>query len=155
MDSLSTGCNRLLTFFMGVIYSIWQLPSFFRMHNHLVMPNIPTIRMQIFRWVHDLLGHFGIDKLYATLQDSFFWPRMFTSLARYYIPGCPDCQWFKATWRKLSGPLHPLPIPDHWGTSIAMDFVSPLPEDNGFNCILTIADWLGAKIPTHPHKDWC
>ena len=39
MDSLSTGCNRLLIFFLGVIYSIWQLPSFFRLWAPLAKPS--------------------------------------------------------------------------------------------------------------------
>jgi hypothetical protein len=29
VDSLSTGCNRLLIFFLETIYSIWQLPPFY------------------------------------------------------------------------------------------------------------------------------
>jgi hypothetical protein len=41
------------------------------------------------------------------------------------------------------GPLHPLPIPDTWEDSIAMDFIGPLPEDDGFNVILTITNCLG------------
>lgn len=82
----------------------------------------------------------GVDKSYGALRDSFFWPGMLISLALYYVPGCPDCQRFKAARRKPSGPLHPLPVPDHRAASIAMDFVGPLPEDDGFNSILTITD---------------
>jgi hypothetical protein len=40
-------------------------------------------------------------------------------------------------------PLHLLPIPDTRRDSIAMDFIGPLPEDDGFNMILTITDCLG------------
>lgn len=47
---------------------------------------------------------------------------------------------------KPAGPLHPLPIPDQWGDLVAMDFIGPLPEDNGFNCILTMTDRLNADI---------
>jgi hypothetical protein len=120
--------------------------GFWWMNDCLVIPNVATIRMQIFRWAHDLLGHFGTNKSYGALRDSFFWPGMLTSLTRYYVPGCSDCQCFKAARHKPSGPLHPLPVPDRRGSSIAMDLVSPLPEDNKFNCILTITDRLGAEI---------
>lgn len=126
--------------------------GFWWMNDRLVIPNVPAIRTQIFRWAHDLLGHFGIDKSYAALRDSFFWPGMFRSLARYYVPGCSDCQRFKAARQKPSGPLHPLPVPDHRGASIAMDFVGPLPEDQGFNCILTITDRLGSEILLIPTR---
>jgi hypothetical protein len=36
-----------------------------------------------------------------------------------------------------------LPVPDGWGDSIAIDFVEPLPEDEGYNEIITITDRLG------------
>ena len=52
---------------------------------------------------------------------------------------------------KAPGPLHPLPIPDERGDSVALDFVGPLPEDHGYNCIFTMTDHLGSDyclIPT-------
>ena len=51
---------------------------------------------------------------------------------------------------KPRGPLHPLPVPDDHGTSVGMDFVQPLPGDEGFSCILTITDWLGSSIQIIP-----
>ena len=39
MDSSSTGCSRLLIFLLEVIYSIWQLPSFFRLWAPLAKPS--------------------------------------------------------------------------------------------------------------------
>ena len=39
MDSSSTGCNRLPFFFLEVIYSIWQLPSFLRLWAPLAKPS--------------------------------------------------------------------------------------------------------------------
>jgi hypothetical protein len=52
----------------------------------------------------------------------------------------------------VPGPLHPLPVPDGRGTSVAMDFVGPLKLDNGFDCILTITDRLGADIRIIPTR---
>jgi hypothetical protein len=52
----------------------------------------------------------------------------------------------------VPGPLHPLPVPDGRGTSVAMDFVGPLKPDNGFDCILTITDRLGADICIIPTR---
>lgn len=45
---------------------------------------------------------------------------------------------------KALGPLHPLPIPDDHGDSVALDFIGPLPEDDSYNCILTMTDCLGS-----------
>lgn len=47
---------------------------------------------------------------------------------------------------KPAGPLHPLPIPDEQGNSIAMDFIGPLPEDEGYNCLLMITDHLSSDV---------
>lgn len=69
-----------------------------------------------------------------------------------YIPACPECQRYKSSTTKPMGPLHPLPIPDGRGESVAMDFVGPLPEDEGYNCILTITDRLHSDIRIVPTR---
>jgi hypothetical protein len=77
---------------------------------------------------------------------------MCTDLESSYIPACIDCQQDKSRTTKPTGPLHPLPIPDQRGDSIAIDFVGSCPLDDGFDCIVTITDRLGADIqiaPTH------
>jgi hypothetical protein len=43
-----------------------------------------------------------------------------------------------------------LPIPDSRGDSVAIDFVGPLLEDEGFNCIVTMTDHLGSNIRIAP-----
>ena len=47
---------------------------------------------------------------------------------------------------KVKGPLHPLRIPETSGDSVCLDFVGPLPEDKGYDCILTVMDWLGLDV---------
>lgn len=69
-----------------------------------------------------------------------------------YIPACVECQWNKGRTSKPAGPLHPLPIPDQRGDSVAIDFVGPCPKDNGFNAIVTITDRLGANIHIAPTR---
>ena len=67
-------------------------------------------------------------------------------LKHSYIPWCTECLWNKSATKKPAGPLHPLPIPDGCGDSVAMDFIRPLPVDNGFDCILTMTDRLGSDV---------
>ena len=72
-------------------------------------------------------------------------------MEKSYVPSCSDCQCNKSCTIKPPGPLHPLPIPDECGDSVALDFVGPLPEDDGYNCILTMTNRLGSDyhlIPT-------
>ena len=43
-------------------------------------------------------------------------------------------------------PLHPLPIPEQHGYSIAIDFIGPLPVDAGFNPIITFMNHLNLDL---------
>jgi hypothetical protein len=73
-------------------------------------------------------------------------------LEKAYIPSCSECLRNKSTTSKPSGPLHPLPIPNERGDSVAIDFIGPLPMDDHFDCILSMMDRLGSDIqiiPTH------
>jgi hypothetical protein len=49
-----------------------------------------------------------------------------------------------------AGPLHPLPIPDKCFELVAIDFIGPLTPDEGFDCIVTMTDRLGADIQMVP-----
>ena len=66
------------------------------------------------------------------------------------MPSCMDCQRNKSSTSKPPGPLHPLPVPDERCDSVALDFIGPLPEDDGFDCVLTITDRLNSDIRIIP-----
>ena len=114
--------------------------------DRLVVPHVGTLHEDLFWLTHDSLGHFGFDKLYATLRHTYYWPNMRWDLQEAYIPACVDCQCNKSPTTKHAGPLHPLPIPDTRSNSIVIDFIGPLPVDDGFDCIVTITDRLSANI---------
>lgn len=118
--------------------------------DRLVIPRVPDIREALFRLAHDALGHFGIDKSYASLRDTYYWPKMRRDLERYYIPSCDDCQRNKSATHKPTGPLHPLPVPDARGDSVAIDFVGPLPEDQGYDFLVTMTDRLNSDLRIVP-----
>ena len=85
----------------------------------------------------------GSSESYASLRNTYYWPNMRRDLEEAYIP---NCQRNKNKTTKPTGPLHPLPIPDGHGDSIAIDFVGPLPIDDGFDTIVTITNRLGSDI---------
>ena len=128
-----------------LINDLWYI------RDHLVIPRTGDVHKNLFHLAHDTLGHFGTDKSYANLRDAYYWPNMRMDLEKSYIPSCSNCQCNKSCTTKPPGPLHPLPIPDERGDSVALDFVGPLPEDDSYNCILTMTDHLGSDyrlIPT-------
>jgi hypothetical protein len=73
---------------------------------------------------------------------------MHRDLEHVYVPMCIECKWNKDNTKKPCGPLYPLPIPDSRGESVGIDFIGPLPEDEGYNSIVTFTDRLG-------HADVC
>jgi hypothetical protein len=121
------------------------------LEGRLVVPSTSGLREQIFRLAHDSLGHFGFYKTYKAIHDSYYWPGMRKDLEEGYVPTCTACQQHKSKTTRPIGPLHPLPVPDERCESVAMDFVGPLPVDQGYNCLLTVTDRLNSKyrlIPT-------
>ncbi|EDR02067.1 reverse transcriptase-RNase H-integrase [Laccaria bicolor S238N-H82] len=114
--------------------------------NRLIIPRTGSLRETLFMLAHDTLGHFGFHKTYGSLRDAYYWPNMRRDLEEGYIKSCPECQRNKSSTTKPLGPLHPLPIPDQRGDSVAIDFIGPLPEDEGKNCIITFTDRLGSDI---------
>lgn len=110
------------------------------MGERLIIPRVANLREMLYQLAHDNLGHFDFDKSYKSLRDAYYWPNMRRDLEEAYIPACPDCQRNKSRTTRHAGPLHPLLIPDQRGDSIAIDFIGPLPPDEGFNCIVTFTD---------------
>jgi hypothetical protein len=114
--------------------------------RRLLIPNIPRIRELFYNLAHDALGHFGFDKSYEALWGSYYWPNMRRDLEKAYIPSCSPCQRNKSRTTKPTGPLHPLPVPDARFEAVALDFVGPLPEEDGKDTILTMTNLLGAEV---------
>jgi hypothetical protein len=48
--------------------------------NCLVIPRVGTLQEDLFHLAHDSLGHFGFEKSYASLQNSYYWPNMQSNL---------------------------------------------------------------------------
>jgi hypothetical protein len=120
--------------------------------ERLIIPRVPQLRESIFCLAHDTLGHFGFDKSYETLRDAYFWPHMRTELESMYIPSCDSCQRNKPRTVKTPGPLHLLPVPPGCGDSMAIDFIGPLPEDEGFNYLMTMTCRLHSDVRLVPCK---
>jgi Integrase zinc binding domain len=112
----------------------------------LVIPQDLAVRELLYNLAHDTLGHFGFDKSYEALRGSYYWPNMRRDLEKAYIPSCSKCQRNKNCTSKPTGPLHPLLVPDDWFDTVALDFIGPLPEEDGKDTILTMTDPLGADI---------
>jgi hypothetical protein len=68
-----------------------------------------------------LAGHFGHDKTFAKLSESYFWPGMWLEVKKF-VDRCKICQHSKGS-RQNAGFYQPLPIPERSWDEISMDFI--------------------------------
>ena len=58
-----------------------------------------SLQIPAVRWMHSLLMHPGIEKLYSTMARNFWFPRMKTSITQF-TNQCEICQRYKSINRK-------------------------------------------------------
>jgi hypothetical protein len=75
------------------------------------------------------------------MKQNFFWAKMDEEV-RDYVRSCDVCQRDKVSRHKRYRLLQPLEIPYRPWTSISMDFITTLPESDGYTQIWVIVDQL-------------
>ena len=90
---------------------------------------------------HDGQNNFGVSKTQDNLSRDFLWPGIMSDVEAY-VRSCSSCAQNKSSTQAPAGFLHPLPIPSNRFLEIALDFISPLPKSNGYNCIFIMTDHL-------------
>src|SRR6266550_2361128 len=111
--------------------------------NRYVLPNDKVLRLKVLEANHDsrVAGHFGQFKTLDRLRQNFFWSGMDED-TKDYVRSCDVCQRDKTSRRKKYGLLQPLDIPHQPWRSISMDFITGLPESNGYTQIWVVVDRL-------------
>ena len=118
--------------------------------NRLVIPCATDLCEGIFRLAHNSLGHFSGEKSYYAICDAFYWPYMCKKLEQLYVLSYDDCQRNKSPNCKPPSPLYLLPVSDGHCDSVTIDFIDPLPEDDRYNCIVTMTDCLNSDFRCVP-----
>jgi len=44
--------------------------------NHLIIPQTKDLCETLFTLAHNVLGHYGFDKMYGSLRNAYYWPNM-------------------------------------------------------------------------------
>ncbi len=117
--------------------------------EHVIPPECPQDKLfvpKIFRkrtidQVHTALssGHPGISATIQLLQNRFWWPTLRKDTITQ-VHQCQVCQTQKPSRQLPAGLLQPLPIPHRPWSHIAIDFITDLPNSNGYTTILTVID---------------
>ncbi|KAG1957182.1 retrotransposable element [Pimephales promelas] len=100
-----------------------------------------TFRSRLIDQVHSnpSSGHPGITATIHLLRNRFWWPTL-TADTTNHIQNCTDCQTSKSPRKLPAGMLCPLPTPQQPWSHIAIDFITDLPNSQGFTTICTIVD---------------
>ncbi len=84
-------------------------------------------------------GHPGSQRTLSLLQALYWWPSMACDVSQY-VCGCSVCAISKTPHHLPAGKLVPLPIPRHPCSHVRVDFVTGLPNSEGFTYILIAGD---------------
>jgi hypothetical protein len=108
--------------------------------NQLCIPNC-SMRENLLKEKHSggLAGHFGHDKTFAKLSESYFWPGMRSEVKRF-VDRCRIFQHSKGR-KQNTGFYQPFPIPEKSWDEISMDFVLGLSRtQRGVDSIFVVVD---------------
>ena len=123
----------------------------------LVVMADDTLRRGVISLFHDHVtaSHPGITKTLQLLSQYYWWPNM-KAFIMEYIKGCTTCQMTKVNTRPNHPPLFPITPAENARPfeTVAMDFITKLPQSGGYDTILMVTDTdcLKASIFIPCHK---
>jgi transposase InsO family protein len=116
-----------------------------RLHyrKRLYVPDWDELRLHLVKAHHDppAAGHQGRSKTFELISRTYYWPKMRQSVEQY-VRNCDICRRSKTPRHAPFGVLRPLGLPERPWQEITMDFVTGLPDCEGFDAILVVVDRL-------------
>ena len=96
-----------------------------------------------------MMGHIGVQKMMRLMKTRVWWTCM-PSNVETFVKNGDVCRCTKDSTEHPAGALQPLLIPRNQFESWSMDFVTNLPDHNGYNCIFTCVDRLTKMVKLIP-----
>lgn len=112
-----------------------------------------SMHTEVLQEIHEqpASNHPGVTRTIDLLRRHYYWPGHAKTIKRF-IRNCHPCQRSKAPRDRTNGLLVPLPIPQQRWQDIATDFITGLPESDGYNAICTLICRLSKErhyVPCH------
>ena len=140
IQSLRKNNPQLLVEQNGLLYYLWTPKDSEETIEQLILPK--QCYQTVCKLAHTipLAGHLGRDKTIKRITRHFYWPTLFSDVAKY-CRRCPECQrTMKGSQHKV--PLIPLPMIQEPFERIAMDVVSLFSRSRRDNqYILVVCDY--------------
>lgn len=105
------------------------------------------------QWVHQSAssGHPGIHRTAQLIQQNFWWPSLFHDMEEY-VKACTICAQSRTSRQLPEGLLEPLPIPHRPWSHLSMDFLTDLPDSDGFTTVMVLVDCFSKACKVIPLK---
>lgn len=119
--------------------------------ERVVLPRDDRLLLDVLVHYHDnaVVAHPGSVRTFLALRQHFLWKSMRKTVDEY-IRTCETCARNKSGDRRR-GHNQPLPIPTASWTNISIDFVTGLPESEGFDAVYVVVCRLSKRaryLPT-------
>ena len=105
----------------------------------IILP--PALHNAVLYELHNqpIAGHGGINKVFKSFRERFYWPGMYSVIANY-IKRCQDCQIFKRSYQHTLPELHPI-YTSRPMELVQIDCIGPMCTANdGSKYIFTVID---------------
>ena len=132
----------------------WSWQDGLLLHDNLVyVPHDDVLRVDLMKMHHDnpLAGHYSVTKTFELLSRNYYSPQMHSYIKKY-VSTCDLCSRGKAPRHLKYGELAPLPALSGPWKGISCDFITDLPESEGYNFIFVVVDRLTKMshfVPCH------
>ncbi|KAI0995291.1 Transposon Ty3-I Gag-Pol polyprotein [Podosphaera aphanis] len=107
--------------------------------NMIYIPDISELKLHLIKSCHDHPsgGHHGRNKVFSLVSRYYWWPNMLQLISQY-TNNCYTCKRINPSRLKYQGLLKQLPVPERRWRDVSVDFIGPLPELDGFDCIMVV-----------------
>jgi hypothetical protein len=105
--------------------------------DKIFVTNISTLKKRLINEFHNSAGHPDYERPYSVMLRTFYWPHLRKEV-KYFVKTYPKCQRIKPRTEKPYGSSMPLPVPTRPWDLVSMDFLTSLPNVDGYDTILTV-----------------
>jgi len=102
--------------------------------------------------IHDLSGHFAVNRTLTKIIEQYYLPRMRRCL-KVHIRMCHECALYKRPWEKQAGKLKSISSGQRPFEAINIDHLEPFPKNTkGKAYILVLIDNLTKFVKLYAFK---
>ena len=111
----------------------------------------PSMRKYVVEQFHSI-SHAGVDKMYALLQQKFYWPNLY-SYIKTFVSYCKVCQQCKTETLPPKAPLMPMIVPEAPMQFILINIAHMPVDGDGYQYLLMMGDIFSKYIELAALRD--